>query len=217
MQNQKNVKILVECAVMVALSAVLSLVKIPWPFGGSVTMFSMVPIIIIGLRHGPVWGFATAFVYSLIQFMFDISHLAGWGAASPKAMIICALFDYIIAFTVLGAAGFFKSPIDKTPLRSKKIIFASIAVVLVCILRYISHVIVGAVIWYEIARGGEGEYYVELAHKVGAWIYSIIYNLQYMLPETIITLVAVPAVVTILSVISDKNKNDKNNKNTVKN
>ena len=197
MNNQRNIRILVECAVMVGLAAVLSEFKFSLPFGGSVTIFSMVPIIIIGLRHGPVWGFSTAFVYSMLQFMFDASKLSGWGIAGAKAFILCTLFDYIIAFTILGATGFFKSAIDRTRQRGEKIIIASAAALLVCVLRYISHVFVGAVLWYELFKDSIAE---------GAWVYSIIYNLQYMLPETIITLAAAPAVVTVLSVVNKQKK-----------
>ena len=195
MQNQKSKKslrVLVECAVMVALAAVLSEFKVSAPFGGSVTIFSMVPIIIIGLRHGAVWGLGTAFVYSMTQFMFDVSKMSGWGIAGAKAMILCTLFDYIVAFTVLGLSGFFKPALDKSQKRSKKIVFASAATLIVCILRYLSHVFVGALLWYELFK----ETIVE-----SAWVYSLVYNMQFMLPETIITLVAAPAVVTVLSVI----------------
>ena len=110
---------------MVALAAVLSEVRITWmPFGGSLTLFSMIPIIIIALRHGPVWGLGTAFVYSATQFLFDASKLSGWGIAGAKAFILCTLFDYIVAFTALGMAGFFKSAFDKNQQHGKKIFIA---------------------------------------------------------------------------------------------
>jgi thiamine transporter len=183
---------------MIAVATVLSEFKITWlPFGGSLTLFSMIPIIIIALRNGPVWGLSTAFVYSTTQFLFDASKLSGWGIAGAKAFILCTLFDYIIAFTVLGLAGFFKFSFDKTQKRGEKVFVASIATLLVCILRYSSHVFVGAVLWYELFKESIAE---------GAWVYSITYNFTYMLPETIITLIAAPAVVTILSVVGKQKK-----------
>ena len=199
-KNKKNLRVLVECAVMIALAAVLSEYAIIYraPLGGSVTLFSMVPIIIIGLRHGCAWGFGTAFVYSLAQFMFDASKMSGWGIAGAANMALCILLDYIVAFTILGAAGFFKSALDKTQKRSQKIAFASAAVLLVCVFRYASHVAVGAIVWYAITKAGGWNDYV---NTVGALVYSLVYNMQFMLPETIITLVAAPAVVTVLSVI----------------
>lgn len=200
MQNQKkrkNLRILVECAVMIALATVLSLFKI-WeaPLGGAVTLFSMVPIIIIGLRHGPFWGFGTAFVYSNTQLLLGFGNIAWIPTVSGK--IAGVLLDYVIAFTILGTAGFFKFLLDKSQKRSKKIIITAISTLFACILRYISHVVVGAVVWYSITKEGNWNEYV---HTVGAWIYSIVYNAVFMIPETIITLVAVPAVVTILAVL----------------
>ncbi|MCL2815381.1 MAG: energy-coupled thiamine transporter ThiT [Oscillospiraceae bacterium] len=200
MRNQKSLGVLAECAVMIALAAVLSEYAVIYkaPLGGAVTLFSMAPVIIIGLRHGCAWGFGTAFAYSLTQFMFDASKLSAWGVAGARSMIICALLDYIIAFTALGAAGFFCSAIDKAKKRGKKIAFAFAAVLLACVLRYMSHVAAGIMIWYAITKAGNWNEYV---NTVGAWVYSLVYNAQYMLPETAITLVAAPAVVTVLAAV----------------
>ena len=55
--NKKNALVMCECAIMIALAAVLSFVKIlELPYGGSVTAFSIVPIVIISYRHGVKWG-----------------------------------------------------------------------------------------------------------------------------------------------------------------
>ena len=56
MQNTKT-KILVEGAVMVALATVLSFIrvfKLPW--GGSITLLSMLPIVLFSIRRGVSWG-----------------------------------------------------------------------------------------------------------------------------------------------------------------
>ena len=51
--NKKSALGMCECAIMIALAAVLSFVKIlELPYGGSVTAFSIVPIVIISYRHG---------------------------------------------------------------------------------------------------------------------------------------------------------------------
>lgn len=57
---------LCESAVMIALATVLSMLKIEWPFGGSITVCSMLPILIIGYRYKPLWGCFTGVVYGLI-------------------------------------------------------------------------------------------------------------------------------------------------------
>ncbi len=47
---------LVECAIMIALATVLSMVKLAeLPYGGSITIASMLPIAIIAYRRGMGW------------------------------------------------------------------------------------------------------------------------------------------------------------------
>ena len=59
-------------------------------------------------------------------------------------------------------------------------------------------------VWYEITKEGDWNEYV---HQVGMWLYSLVYNLQYMVPETILLLVAVPAMVTVLDLVPKKKQN----------
>ena len=70
----KNVIMLCECAVMVALATVLSLIKIEFPYGGSITICSMLPILIVGYRYKPLVGCLTGVVYGLIQMLFGMSN-----------------------------------------------------------------------------------------------------------------------------------------------
>ncbi|MEG2930893.1 MAG: energy-coupled thiamine transporter ThiT, partial [Ruthenibacterium sp.] len=56
-------RILVECGLMIAVGTVLAQIKIfEMPYGGSVTLLSMLPFILVSLRHGAKWGLATGFV-----------------------------------------------------------------------------------------------------------------------------------------------------------
>lgn len=158
---------LTECAVMAALSFVLSLIKVyEMPFGGAVTLLSMLPVCIAALRHGALWGLGTAFIYSATQAF--VSGAAGWGL-TPYVLVICYLFDYIIAFTVLGLCGFAKG---------KNIKIQTALVGAVCVLRFVSHYISGVTIWRE--AGLEYGF-------VNPYLYSLLYNGAYMLPETIFT------------------------------
>ncbi len=197
MQNTKT-RNLVECAVMVALAAVLSMIKVyEAPLGGSVTLFSMAPIVVAAFRHGPKWGFATAFVYSVTQLLLGLNSLS-W-VPSLTGIVLCILLDYIIAFTVLGVAAFFR---PKGEVSYKKILVLLIlASLTVCILRFLSHLLSGAVVWYEITKEGQWN---ELVMKTGMWAYSAIYNASYMVPETIITAVAAPAMAFLLSTVEKR-------------
>lgn len=75
--GKKNALVMCECAIMIALAAVLSFVKIlELPYGGSVTAFSIVPIVIISYRHGVKWGLLSGFVFSIIQLIQTASTLS---------------------------------------------------------------------------------------------------------------------------------------------
>ena len=103
--NNTRVQKLTLSAVMIALSAVLSLVTIfHMPLGGSVTLFSMLPVCLLSIMFGCRWGFLCAFAYSLTQLALGIGEVAGWGL-TPAALTGCILFDYLLAFTALGFAG----------------------------------------------------------------------------------------------------------------
>lgn len=155
-------------AVLIALGSVLSLIKVyEMPLGGSVTLFSMLPVVMIPLMYGTSWGLCGAFMYSVIQLMFGIfiDGLFGWGL-SAGFLVGAIFFDYIIAYTMLGFAGVFKN---------KGIVGIIFGVVLTMVLRFLSHLISG------------GIFFASWCEWDNVWIYSICYNGAYMLPEMIIT------------------------------
>ena len=168
--KRSNTLILVECALMIALSTVLSMIKIfELPNGGAVTCASMVPLILVSYRHGVKWGVGTAFAHSLLQM------LLGFYAPPAKtflAFALVVLLDYVLAFTVLGAAAFFGKPF-----RSRA---AGVAVGSACavFLRFLCSFLSGILIWSSYAPEG-----------TPVWLYSLLYNGSYMLPELIITVI----------------------------
>lgn len=172
MKNKKLLA-LVEGAVMVALATVLSFIpifKLPW--GGSVTLLSMLPIIVFSIRRGIKMGLLASFAYSIIQFIQGIADgLFGWGL-SVGALIACILLDYIIAFTVLGLAGAFGNK------SFGKMIGGTVMVI---VLRYVSHVISGAAVFHSAGKIWDA------FSTENEWVYSMIYNGCYMLPELIFT------------------------------
>lgn len=174
MKNNAITK-LVTSAVLLALAFVLSFVKIiDFPWGGSVTLFSMLPICLISIRYGLGWGLGTAFCYSVLQLMQGIGEAMSWGL-DAKAWIGMILFDYLLAFTVLGVAGIFRKCGRMGMIGGTAIAIG---------LRYISSVLSGAIVWRsmgELAFGWTFE---------NTWIYSLVYNGLYMLPELVMTVVA---------------------------
>lgn len=93
-------KLLSHIALAVAMAVVLSFVKLfNLPFGGSVNLAAMLPIILISLIYGPIIGIFTGFVYSLLNFVIGPAYIL-----HP----IQVLFDYTLPFMAVGISGFFK-------------------------------------------------------------------------------------------------------------
>lgn len=159
-------------AVMIALATVLSMITV-WkmPYGGSITLLSMVPIVLVSVRYGIGWGLCSGFLYSVIQFAQD-GFALNWGL-SGTVWIVCMLFDYLFPFTLIGLAGIF---------RSKGRIGVIVGTAMVLVLRFASHFTTGFTIWASNAA--------DYGFTSPA-LYSLFYNGQYMLPELIFTTVAV--------------------------
>lgn len=160
-------------ALFIALSTVLSelIPSISLPFGGSITVFSMVPVCLIGILFGVRFGILANLAYGAIQLIFGAGNLAyatWWGA-----VVAIILFDYIIAYGVLGLSGVF------CKVMKNKLLAAVLGVLLACLLRYICHFITGVTVWREIS---------DLLEAI--W-FSITYNGTYMIPEMIITPIGV--------------------------
>jgi thiamine transporter len=93
-------RVLAEVAVSVALAYALNLIIIyNLPQGGSVTLGSMVPILLLALRRGAKIGIFGGIIFGLVQ-MF----LGGYWYTIPQVLL-----DYPVAFACLGLAGFFRS------------------------------------------------------------------------------------------------------------
>ena len=97
-KKQRSAKQLAFCAVALALAMVTSMIKIfHFPFGGSITLFSMLFICLIGYFYGPFTGIMTAVAYGILQFIIG-----------PYIVFpIQVLVDYPLAFGALGLSGFF--------------------------------------------------------------------------------------------------------------
>lgn len=179
MKKNSNTYKLTVCAIMVALGAVLSLIKVlKMPFGGSVTLLSMLPCAMVSVMLGLKWGLAASFVESVIQLMFGITMdgLFGWGL-TPECLIGTILLDYIVAYTVIGLAGAF---------RSKGYAGICLGTGLAVFLRFVSHLVSGAVIFANFE-----EFVAFGSSWVGhPWFYSLCYNGAYMLPELVVTVIA---------------------------
>ncbi|APM39256.1 energy-coupled thiamine transporter ThiT [Clostridium kluyveri] len=132
----KNVKfttqLVTQIGIALALATILKIFRIyHLPQGGSVTLGSMVPILLMALLYGPEVGFITGFLYGIITLILDpyILH--------P----IQVIFDYPLPFMALGIAGYF---------RNRKIAGTFLAI----LGRFICHFISGVIFFGSFAPKG---------------------------------------------------------------
>ena len=167
---------LVLAAMMVALSFVLSCAKLQeMPMGGSITVGSMLPIMLLAIGKGNKWGISAAFVSSLFQLLQAVVEGNVFPyCETPFTLVICILFDYIVPFTLIGLAGIFRR------VSIGRVRHAGIygGIIMVCVLRFLCHFVTGVAIWGQWAPEGMGKF-----------VYSLLYNEEFMLPELAITLV----------------------------
>ena len=153
-------------ALALALVLVSKLLPAPWTQGGYITIASMTPIILVSVILGTKWGLASGFVFSLIQMMTDF-YLPP--ATTFFSFIGVILLDYVVAFTVLGLAGFFVKRMGN------KTWAIPVSGTIVTGLRYLMHVLSGLLIWGA------------FADTDCVPLYALMYNGSYMIPEMIIT------------------------------
>lgn len=202
----KSKKIVIS-AMLIALATVLSLLQpFQLPFGGGITLASMMPVVILSYIFGVRWGLFSAFVFSLLQIALGIRTVSAFfmpgdeQMALPAAIFVC-LLDYVVAYTVLGFGGIFKG-------KFKNESFCLISgAVLATTLRYLTHIVSGAVFfgawaeWFFTQEGfySIGKVIVDTFSGAGlSVIYSVFYNGLYMVPEIIITAVVTPFVYKVL-------------------
>lgn len=93
-----SARILACSAAAIALAFVCSFIAIfHMPMGGSVTLFSMLFITLIGYWYGPAIGIMGGVAYGLLQLIQD-----PYIVSLPQMVV-----DYLFAFGALGLSGFF--------------------------------------------------------------------------------------------------------------
>ena len=197
-------KRLTESAMLIAIAVVLELtgrtVIPPMPFGGQLTLCAMLPIVLISWRHGVKWGLTAGFGYSLVQMALgaDVVTAAfqpgyfGDGTMLGRALTMC-LLDYVLAYTLLGLGGCLRGRIRNNGLS----LMCGSLVAMGC--RYLSHIFSGYILfsgwaeWFFTQEGFPGwgaEVVASLSPDLLGWVYSIVYNGMYMLPEMLLTAAA---------------------------
>ena len=212
-------KKITESAMLLAVAIVLELVAkmvIPeMPFGGQITLVSMLPVVLISYRHGVKWGLLSGVAYALLEMAIGAKTVAaafqpgyfGDGVMLLNAFIMCVL-DYLVAFTVLGLGGCFRNKIKDNGVG----LMCGSLVALGA--RYAAHIASGYILfsgwaeWFFTQEGfpawGAGLVNA-LSPAMLGFVYSVVYNGMYMIPEMVITAVValllsrIPRIVTKVS------------------
>ena len=159
-KKRMGTKQLVFCAMAMALAFITSYIKIfNMPWGGSVTLCSMLFIVLVGNWYGPKTGVLVGLVYGILQFIQEPYVLSFF-------QVCC---DYVLAFAALGVAGFFA--------KSKNgLIKGYIAAV---IARGAFHALGGYLYWMD--------YMPENFPRALSSVYPILYNYSFLLAEGLIS------------------------------
>jgi thiamine transporter len=169
-------RVLVEIALTIALASVLHFVRI-WqmPFGGTVSL-EMLPLLVLGLRRGPVAGLAAGVLFGFVDFLLE-PFFVHW---------IQLFLDYPVAFAAVGAISGLWAPLWRRLVASDRVARAvswvvPAAVVTASIGRYVAHFVSGVVFFATAAMGGplaNGQSaFTDVAALSRVSVYSAVYNL----------------------------------------
>jgi thiamine transporter len=186
MRNTR-ILILVEVALAVALAAVLNLLAMRLPIniaGGSIS-FTMLPIAVVALRRGALAGATAGTLFGVIDLLVE-----------PFILVpVQVLLDYPIPYLLFGlGVGLFSTLYNKTFVSRENnsgLLGSSFIVVISMLvgwlLRVVSHVLSGVF------------FFAEYAGDQNVWAYSIVYNLSYLVPSFIASLVLALIILPILA------------------
>ena len=163
-KKKMSTKQLVFCAAALALAFVTSYIKVSqMPWGGSVTLCSMLFIVLVANWYGVQTGVMVGLAYGILQFLQEPYVLSFF-------QVCC---DYIFAFAALGVAGFFAN-------KNKGLLKGYIVAILA---RGAFHALGGYLYWMD--------YMPDNFPKSLTAIYPIAYNYSYILAEGIVTVIII--------------------------
>lgn len=158
-----KMKRITVCALCIALATVLSMIRIyRFPFGGSVTLLSMLVITLPAWIYGTKTGFLSGLLYGMMQFVLGPTVIS----------IPQVLLDYVMAFSVMGVAGLVN---ERKHSLIKGYSLAVLARWIIATLAGLAWVAAGTTAW-------EGWNPI---------LYSMVYNAAYIFTEAIITIAVI--------------------------
>ena len=135
------------------------LLRFPYATRGSIKAAALVPLMIYAYRWGGTRGIFVGVVYGILHFILGFK---------SSVHYLSIILDYLVAYGVIGVCGYFKDSISG-------LITGSIVGIA---LRWAVSVTSGAVVFASYAPQGQNP-----------WIYSMVYNASYMVPDGILNIV----------------------------
>gem|GEM_PF-4164075 len=181
--QQSKTHILVEGAICVAMTAVLSLVMLfVLPGGGVVTLFGMTPVLVFAYRRGVWYGLLVGGVVAVINALYQPYFL------HPMSVLL----DYVLPFMAVGLVGIFGNKTLFVPLRATRF---CLGVAVYFGVRCFCHTLSGVLFWSDAVN-----FWVWEGDLIGstAWAYSFVYNVSYLLPDTLLALLGGIVVIKVL-------------------
>ena len=138
--RKKQILFIAEIGIFSAIALVLDLVagiysEARWPNGGSMTL-AFVPIFIMGYKYGLKGGLINGLVVGVIQLIWS-----KWLLNVPQVLL-----DYVLPNVVLGLVGIVSSKVKESNVKAK-IIYITISVIIVSILRLACFTASGVLYW----------------------------------------------------------------------
>ena len=183
MRQERN-RIVVEIALTIALAAVLNLpwfrIRLPINIAGGTISLNMLPLFVLALRRGLTPGLLAGALYGVLDLVLDpfVVH--------PVQVIL----DYPLAYALCGLAGLgsnlWHRVIAQGPtIRAEWVAFPY--VILGGLGRLSAHWLSGLVFFGQNAPAGQP-----------IWLYSLLYNLSYLVPSIVMSVLAALALLPVL-------------------
>lgn len=185
----RSVMQMVVAAMMLAMAVLLDFFVsyvpgLNWPNGGTITL-AMLPLFLAGFLAGPFWGFAVSFLFGV----FDLLLGEAWGFNWASILL-----DYILGFGVCGVCGFFARSFYR-----KSLVGPIVGMSLAGVLRFLCSFISGCVVMWDISDTGTFDPHFD----AGTMTYSAVYNLGYILPSIVLSIIVFGLISKPIFTLSD--------------
>ncbi|MBD8005769.1 energy-coupled thiamine transporter ThiT [Bacillus norwichensis] len=167
-RGKMSLRALIEVAIFAAFAMMLDMIPSIQVTPAIKFSVAMVPIFIVSLRWGIKAGFASGFLWGLLQIVTG-------EAAGQILTPLQGLIEYFIAFSFIGGAGLL-APAVKNTLQSERkitlILLLFSAIFIGGFARYIWHFIAGIIFWGQYAPPGQSAFLYSLIANGTSWLAS---------------------------------------------